>query len=201
MFPETNRETSRMRRGGKGVIILMVSAMPLLIAVGIAWPALYRCEDRSGATVFTDSQAQLKNCTPIHIELPPAERDHSSSKSDGKPEEPAPTSPPEGPSGSISPPPLAQSSAPFSLPAERPSVPAPSPSPPLGAAPSPSGVAPSHFGAGPAGPPCASTVNPLNPFASPCLPTTPQPQPSPEAGQGGQPAGVFAPPNNGGMGP
>ncbi len=42
-----------------GVLVLLCLGLP-----GSGGAALYRCTDRSGTTVFTDSSAQLSNCMP-----------------------------------------------------------------------------------------------------------------------------------------
>ncbi len=142
-------------------LLLLGGVLGLLIPME-AWSILYQCVDSAGATVYSDSPAQLKNCQALEV----------------KPSSPTPAVPrdplSEGPTGSF----RELSSEPSGVPLE------PSPTPDLtqvvvpvpeqGPAADPSGIGNPGSSLVPApsdNQPCVSSVNPLNPFpVGPCQP-------------------------------
>ena len=146
--------------------LIVAVAFGSLMSPQLAWPLLYQCREASGATVFTDSTAQLQHCSAIN--MGPATR----------------LSYPVGTA--------AMSSAPSIAPEdpEPPSVPYPSD---LMVEPVP--VPPAEDDALPgrqSQPPCVAGINPLNPFRGPgCAPTentvTVQPDLPPEPESDGSP--------------
>lgn len=61
-----------LRMAGHSVVLAPALGFFLLTA-HLAWPALYKCTDPSGATIFTDSPAQEKNCRIVSQNQPLAE--------------------------------------------------------------------------------------------------------------------------------
>ncbi len=145
-----------MRLGG-----MLSLVIPLLIPME-AWSILYQCMDGAGATVFSDSPAQLRNCKVLEVK--------PSSPSPAVPLAPLSESPP-GPSQEMS-------SGPSGVPFEPPPAPdftqAVVPASEQGPTADQSETAnpgPSPVAAPSDNQPCFSSVNPLNPFpAGPCPP-------------------------------
>ena len=146
--------------------LIVVVGFGSLVSPQLAWPVLYQCREANGATVFTDSTAQLQHC--LAINMGPATR----------------LSYPVGTA--------AMSSAPSVAPGdpEPPSVPDPSdllvePAPVPSAEDDALPGRQSH-------PPCVAGINPLNPFLGRgCAPTENtvkvQPDLPPEPGNDGSP--------------
>ena len=145
--------------------------LSLIVAVGfgsflspqLAWPHLYQCRDANGATVFTDSTAQLQHCLVVNA---------------------APATRLSYPAGAAA--------TPLIVPVdqETPNVPDPSDSPvgPVSVPPAEDDALPGSQSR----PPCVAGINPLNPFRGPgCTPTentvTVQPDLPPEPESGGSP--------------
>lgn len=122
---------------GVGTLLLLV----LLAAGPPAAATMYQCVDASGAMVYTDSAAQLRNCTALNLDMA------------------------SGPSSATKP------SAPMSEPVmPEPAVPLPQEFPVPGAEGMMSAEAPVPVAPPPGAQPCSPAVNPFNPFAGPPCP-------------------------------
>lgn len=148
--------------------------LSLIVAVGfgslmspqLAWPLLYQCREANGATIFTDSTAQLQHCLAINMGTAtllsyPVGTAPSSSAPSVAPEDPEPPRVPD----------------PSKLPVE-----------PVPAPPAEDDAIPGRQSR----PPCVAGINPLNPFAGPgCARTentvTVQPDHPQEPGNEGPP--------------
>ena len=145
--------------------------LSLIVAVGfgsflspqLAWPLMYQCQDANGATVFTDSTAQLQHC--LAINTAPATR----------------LSYPIG--GAAAPLVVPVAPEPPSVADQSDLVVEPVPVPP---------AEDDALPGTQSRPPCAAGINPLNPFGGPgCAPTehtlTVQPELPPDPGTEGPP--------------
>ena len=88
-----------------GPLCAALLGLGVWLAGGSAQTAMYRCTDASGASVFSDSTAQLKNCSPMNIGSPapqaasraPARTVERSEPPAADPSLPTPTGPAESP--------------------------------------------------------------------------------------------------------
>ena len=144
--------------------------------------ALYKCHDASGAIIFSDSQAQLKECRSLANDPAPGVPTYTSTSSGSSGAQAASLGPamsPPRPTASIEPIPT-----PLDLPFQQagisvPTAPeAPTPSQSAELPPAASATEPPTVPTGENSPPCAPALNPLNPLSvQPC----PKPGASPSA--------------------
>jgi hypothetical protein len=173
-----------MLKGWK--IVGLILSLTAAAGAELAWPAVYRCEDSSGAKVFTDNPAQLKSCMVLPSSLPPAsmptERPPAGSSNPapvGRPDLPVPPAAPAAPASPQAIPPPDEHQPRMEV---GPGSPATGTPPPTQA--------------------CPPALNPLNPFAG-CPPaSSPPPSPAPGTMRGALPLGTSPSPiTGGGMSP
>ena len=154
-----------------GILIVVAMVAGVLVAPPV-WPTMYQCVDASGVKVFSDSAAQLHNCTVVNMTVGSA---------------PAPSAPSRSPSSFGE---LEMGGGPGSVPdALAPQASASDPAIPdfaagLQAVPWPGAEHNPAAAPPPGSQPCVPAVNPFNPFAGP---------PCPSLGGAALPSGVPAP--------
>lgn len=142
-----------MKRSVLGVLAVGAIGLLDLTTLDFASATVYRCIGPSGKSIYTDSPAQLNQCTPVHT--------GSASESVSTPS-----------SSQISP------NIPNTMPGS-PSQPAPPPDAMVNLPTEASVLAPATAGGDRANERCLPGLNPLNPFTVTCQPPDAAPPPSP----------------------
>ena len=146
-----------MTRDLTRVGILTVAAMVAGVLVAPpAWATMYQCVDASSAKVFSDSAAQLRNCTILNLGI-----------------DTAPSAAPRLP-GSFSEPEMggAAGSLPEAIAPQASATPTIPPDPALGWQATPGAELNPAAAPLPSSQPCVPAVNPFNPFAAPPCPSS-----------------------------
>ncbi len=155
-----------------GLFFATLLGLGVILAGEPALTAMYRCTDSSGTSVFSDSTAQLRNCSPMNLASPvPPAGGTAPARFPERSDLPTMTSPME---------PLpAPPAVPIESPAMQEQTPEAAPGLSVGSDPGPSSDVATQGAQ-----PCIPGVNALNPFnQNPCPPAR-----APGAGQGG---GMF----------
>lgn len=173
-YPITANDMLRL-----GLILAALLGLGVLLAGEPALTAMYRCTDVSGASVFSDSTAQLRNCSPMNLASPvPPAGGTAPARFPERSDLPTMAPPME--------PPPAAPTVPIESPEMQEQTPEAAPGLPVGGNPGPSADA-----AAPGSQPCIPGVNALNPFnQNPCPPVQ---------APGGVQAGTTPRPSSGGM--